>query len=92
MSQYHQNGRKSISYADYDVGRPSNCNASHLPPFLDSTVAATFCVLVFVRLAGDNRPPNGGRLEVNYNIWGTVCNHYFDNRAADVACFELGFR
>ena len=51
------------------------------------------CVcLVSVRLAGDNRPPNAGRLEVKHNgQWGTVCGRYFDNRAAAVACFELGF-
>ena len=49
--------------------------------------------LVSVRLAGDNRPPNAGRLEVYYNgTWGTVCGLNFGNREAAVACFELGFR
>jgi len=46
-----------------------------------------------VRLAGDNRPPNAGRLEMYYNdTWGTVCGHGFDNNAAQVACYMLGFR
>jgi len=71
----------------------------------DSNTMA-FCLLIFVilcvkctttstleaRLAGDNRPPNAGRLEIYYNnIWGTVSYAGFDNREARVACYMLGF-
>jgi len=48
--------------------------------------------LVDVRLTGANRPPNAGRLEVNYyGAWGTVCDDGFDDNAAQVACFMLGW-
>ena len=48
-----------------------------------------------VRLRGGNAT-NGtqraGRLEINYNgVWGTVCDDYFDNNDAKVACYMLGF-
>jgi len=47
---------------------------------------------VLVRLAGDNRPPNAGRLEIyNFGVWGTVCDYGFDDRDAQVACYMLGF-
>jgi len=47
---------------------------------------------VEVRLAGANKPPNAGRLEVKYyGVWGTVCGNSFDYNDAQVACFMLGF-
>jgi len=50
------------------------------------------CVALSVRLAGDNRPPNAGRLEINFNgVWGTVCDDGFDDKDAQVACHMMGF-
>jgi len=43
-----------------------------------------------IRLAGSNQAREG-RLEVNYNgVWGTVCDDFFDNIDASVACLQLG--
>jgi len=44
-----------------------------------------------IRLQGGNQEREG-RLEVYYNgVWGTVCDDFFDNVDASVACFQLGF-
>ena len=46
---------------------------------------------VTVRLVGGTYPQEG-RLEVNYNgTWGRVCDHGFNNKAADVVCYSLGY-
>jgi len=43
-----------------------------------------------IRLAGSSQAREG-RLEVYYNgVWGTVCDDFFDNIDASVACFQLG--
>jgi len=44
-----------------------------------------------VRLVG-GRDPQEGLLEVYYNgIWGTVCRDYFNDAAAGVVCYTLGY-
>jgi len=45
-----------------------------------------------IRLAGSNSSrPREGRLEVYYSdSWGTVCDDYFDQFDASVACVQLG--
>ena len=44
-----------------------------------------------IRLAGSSQDREG-RLEIYHNgRWGTVCDDYFDNVDASVACFQLGF-
>jgi len=43
-----------------------------------------------IRLAGGSQALEG-RLEVYHNgRWGTVCDDYFNDVAASVACYQLG--
>uniref|UniRef100_A0A665V0V7 Lysyl oxidase homolog n=1 Tax=Echeneis naucrates TaxID=173247 RepID=A0A665V0V7_ECHNA len=47
---------------------------------------------VQLRLAGDKRKHNEGRVEVFYNgEWGTVCDDDFTLHSAQVVCRELGY-
>lgn len=44
-----------------------------------------------LRLISESAPA-AGRVEVNHNgLWGSICSHSFDIRAARVICRMLGF-
>jgi len=49
--------------------------------------------MLFVELRLVGNGGNEGRLEIRYGeVWGTVCDDYFNKNAADVACAVLGFQ
>lgn len=71
----------------YPLGYPDPAEEQYTPPVL-----APDTPKIQLRLAGDKRKHNEGRVEVYYNgEWGTVCDDDFNIHAAQVVCRELGY-
>ena len=50
------------------------------------------CLNGDIRLRGTGSTNSSGRVEIcNNNAWGTVCDDFWDNTDANVACRQLGF-
>ena len=70
-------------HADSHVPRYSYCRPAGV------ACAETNCTQGDIRLQGDSA--DEGRVEIcNNNIWGTVCDDFWDNIDAGVACRQLG--
>ncbi|MBN3321327.1 LOL2B oxidase, partial [Atractosteus spatula] len=79
QAQYEQWG--------YPEGYPGPAQEHYQPPQLPPDTPK-----IQLRLTGDKRKHNEGRLEVFYNgEWGTVCDDDFSIHAAQVVCRELGY-
>lgn len=71
----------------YPPGYPDPEQEQYSPPQLTPDTPR-----IQLRLAGDKRKHNEGRVEVFYNSeWGTVCDDDFTIHAAQVVCRELGY-
>ncbi len=57
----------------------------------DSKLLDDTCTTGDLRLEGSN-DISKGRVEICYeNLWGTICDDYWDSTSAGVVCKQLGF-
>lgn len=77
-----------LALAQYQhLGYPEPEQEQYSPPQLGPDTPR-----IQLRLAGDKRKHNEGRVEVFYSgEWGTVCDDDFNIHAAQVVCRELGY-
>lgn len=74
-------------YLGYPYGYPESEQDHYTPPKIPTDVPR-----IQLRLAGEKRKHNEGRVEVFYDgQWGTVCDDDFNHHAAQVVCRELGY-
>lgn len=74
-------------YLGYPPGYPDAAEEQYTAPQLTPDTPR-----IQLRLAGDKRKHNEGRVEVFYSgEWGTVCDDDFTIHAAQVVCRELGY-
>uniref|UniRef100_A0AAY4DQS4 Lysyl oxidase homolog n=1 Tax=Denticeps clupeoides TaxID=299321 RepID=A0AAY4DQS4_9TELE len=74
-------------YLGYPEGYPEPEQEHYTPPELPADTPR-----IQLRLAGEKRKHNEGRVEVFYDgEWGTVCDDDFTIHAAQVVCKELGY-
>uniref|UniRef100_A0AAY4DQ77 Lysyl oxidase homolog n=1 Tax=Denticeps clupeoides TaxID=299321 RepID=A0AAY4DQ77_9TELE len=77
----------SYGYLGYPEGYPEPEQEHYTPPELPADTPR-----IQLRLAGEKRKHNEGRVEVFYDgEWGTVCDDDFTIHAAQVVCKELGY-
>uniref|UniRef100_A0A3B4BX72 Lysyl oxidase homolog n=1 Tax=Pygocentrus nattereri TaxID=42514 RepID=A0A3B4BX72_PYGNA len=76
-----------FEYLGYPPGYPEPVEDQYTAPQIPADVPR-----IQLRLAGEKRKHNEGRLEVLYEgEWGTVCDDDFNIHAAQVVCRELGY-